>query len=130
MEENEYIYLLEEAFSKVKRAEKGTRFEIPKVRVSNIKNRTIIENFEEIAKILRRDKEHLAKFLSKSIGAPYQINESTLIINKFVRKDFLQSRIEEYTKKFVLCKQCNNPDTKIEDKTMICEACGATNVLG
>ena len=67
-------------------------------------NRTFIQNFKDVADSLNRDPQHVLKYL---------INE----------------RIDEYIEKYVICHECNRPDTKIirEDRIFIlkCAACGA-----
>ena len=49
---------------------KTERFEIPKVKGHIQGNRTIISNFNQIAKTLRREPEHLLKFVLKELAAP------------------------------------------------------------
>ena len=46
----------------------------------------------------------------------------------------INKKLEEFTNKYVLCKECKKPDTHIEElghglKQLICEACGARNSL-
>ncbi|MEM5880974.1 MAG: translation initiation factor IF-2 subunit beta [Candidatus Aenigmatarchaeota archaeon] len=125
----DYYDLLEKAFEKVRGGKDGTRFKIPEVKVNIIKNKTIIENFSEIISILRRNEEDLLKFFSKELGAAVNLDSAKLIINKIVKKEVLDEKLKKFVEEYVLCKHCKNPDTKIENKKIICEACGASYVL-
>lgn len=133
--EEEYFTLLEKAYSNIRRKESSQRFEVPQAKISQVKNKiTIIENFSEIAEILRREEKHLAKFLSKELASSFIIENGKMILNRIIKKDLIDKKIEEYVKNYVFCRQCKQPDTKLEKKDknlfLICEACGATNVLG
>ncbi|MEM5831584.1 MAG: translation initiation factor IF-2 subunit beta [Candidatus Aenigmatarchaeota archaeon] len=125
----DYYDLLEKAFEKVRGGKDGTRFKIPEIKISIIKNKTIIENFLEIVTILRRSKEDLLKFFSKELGAAATLNSTKLIINKIVKKEVLDEKLKKFIEEYVLCKHCKSPDTKIENKKIVCEACGASYVL-
>ncbi|MCS7123512.1 MAG: hypothetical protein RMJ17_02995 [Candidatus Aenigmarchaeota archaeon] len=125
----DYLKLLDEAYREIKKSEVKTRFKIPIIKSRVIKNKTIVENFFEIVTTLRREEGFLIKFFSKELGAPISLNGTKMIINKIVKEEVLQEKLKKFVEEMVLCKVCRNPDTKIENNTMICEACGATNVL-
>ncbi|MFC1728458.1 translation initiation factor IF-2 subunit beta, partial [Nanoarchaeota archaeon] len=46
------------------------RFEVPKVRGHVEGNKTVISNFNQIADVLHRPKEHILKFLQKELATP------------------------------------------------------------
>ena len=105
------------------------RFEVPTV-ISEIQgNKTLIKNFGKIVKTLRRDVNHLSKFLFKQLATPGEKRDTVLILQRKVSHRMLQQKIEEYVKEYVYCKECGKPDTKLvkEDRFtfMKCEACGA-----
>jgi len=125
-----YEKLLEEAYSKIKKAEGcGERFEIPKVEGHFEGKKTIITNFSQIASIFRRNPEHLQKFLLKEMAASGQREGDRLILNIKVPSTKINQKIEEYAQEFVICRECKKPDTELirEDRiTFIkCLACGA-----
>ena len=125
-----YEKLLEEAYSKIKKAEGNLgRFEIPKVEGHFEGKKTIITNFSQIASIFRRNPEHLQKFLLKEIAASGQKEGDRLILNIKVPSSKINQKIEEYAQEFVVCRECKKPDTELvrEDRiTFIkCLACGA-----
>jgi len=109
------------------------RFEIPKVKGMIQGNKTIITNFSSIVSGLRRDAEHLLKYLQRELAAPATIDGQRLILGRKMSSTFINSKIEKYAKDFVLCKDCGKPDTKLikEGKFLYikCTACGAKHVV-
>lgn len=110
------------------------RFELPKV-VGHIQgNRTIIINISQIADILRRELDHLVKFVLKELATPGEIKKSgALILGTKVPASRINEKIRKYAEEYVLCKECSKPDTKIEKEKGIsylkCTACGSRNVV-
>ena len=126
----EYEELLKRAMEKLpKIVEKKERFEIPKVVCEISGNKTILKNFGEILAVLRRDPNHLAKYLSKELATASSIQNETLVFQGKISAEILQKKVESYVKDFVYCKECGKPDTRLvkEDRIyfLICEACGA-----
>lgn len=104
------------------------RFEMPEVRIQTGKQ-TIIKNFGEIAKALRRDPKHVAKFLFKELAVPGSFNSGELVLQGKVVPSLVRQRVQEYVNEFVLCQECKRPDTSIDKNGKVsiikCEACGA-----
>ncbi len=110
------------------------RFEIPKALGHIQGNRTIISNFLQIASNLRRDVDHLLKYVLKELATPGEIKKSgALILGTKVPASRINEKIRQYANEFVLCFECGKPDTTIvkEDKLtyMKCTACGAKNIV-
>ncbi|MEM7816599.1 MAG: translation initiation factor IF-2 subunit beta [Candidatus Aenigmatarchaeota archaeon] len=109
--------------------ESSERFKIPESEVTYSGKLTIIKNFNQIANILRRDPNHLAKFLFKELAIPGKIEENKLILQKIFTKEKIDEKIREYCKIYIFCNECGKPDTKLLKKDNIyfikCEACGA-----
>jgi translation initiation factor 2 subunit 2 len=129
-----YEQMLEEATKKIsKDMTKESRLEIPPPNVTIQGNRTFITNFTEITDVIRRNPKHLAKFLFKELAKPGHLDNNRLILQGKVITSLVQSKINDYIKEFVVCKECNKPDTHFEKEDRIkfikCEACGAKNVL-
>ncbi|MBD3204562.1 translation initiation factor IF-2 subunit beta [Candidatus Woesearchaeota archaeon] len=105
------------------------RFKIPKVKGHIQGNKTVLSNFVQIANHLRRDPEHMLKYILKELATPGQIKKNNAIIRSKVSAKRINNRIDEYAEKFVLCQECGKPDTKINIKNRItrikCTACGA-----
>ena len=91
--------------------------------------KTIIRNFTEMVDILRRDENHLYKFLLQELGTAGSINNRRLVLQGRVPEKKIAERIESYIDTFVICQECNRPDTAFlrNARTLIlhCEACGA-----
>lgn len=126
----EYQKLLEEAMERVpKKVIARERFEIPLPQVETQKTKTIVRNFKEIADVLRRPPQHLAKYLTKELAAPGSLEGNSLVLQTSVSGEMIMKKIEGYAKKFVYCKVCGKPDTKLvkEDRLLflVCEVCGA-----
>ena len=125
-----YEDLLKDAYKNVKQIEgAGERFEIPKVEGQYQGKKTILTNFFAIAQQLRRDPEHFQKFLLRELAASGTKDKDRLILNMKVPRTKIDQKIEEYTKEFVLCKECGKPDTELERDDRLtfikCLACGA-----
>ena len=79
---DEYEKLLNETYSKVKQSGgNGERFEIPKVEGHFEGKKTILTNFMQIASYLRRNPEHLQKFILKELATSGQVEGERLILN-------------------------------------------------
>jgi len=126
----DYEKLLDEAYSKVKQIEKkGERFEIPKIEGHFEGKKTILTNFFQMVSYIRRNPEHFQKFLLKELATSGQKEGDRLVLNNKIPSAKINSKVEDYVKEFVLCKECKKPDTEIikEDKVTFihCLACGA-----
>jgi translation initiation factor 2 subunit 2 len=124
-----YEELLEEAFKKIVKKETKDRFQIPQIEGEMQGTRFIVRNFKKISDYLKRDQKHLAKYLMLSLATSGSIDGETLVLNTKVRRDIVRQKLEEYIRKYVFCKVCGEPDTKLikEDRIYFiqCDACGA-----
>ena len=124
-----YEELLEDAFKKIVKKETKDRFQIPQVDGELQGTRFVIKNFKRIAEYLKRDPKHLAKYLMLSLATSGSIEGDALILNLKTRKEVVQQKLEEYIKKYVFCKICGEPDTRLVKEGRIyfiqCDACGA-----
>jgi len=102
---------------------------MPVAYVTIIKRQTIIKNFSEIAKTLRRDAKHISKFLFRELAIPGVIKGDELVLQGKASTTAINQRLQEYTKEYVICKECGKPDTIMSREDNItaikCEACGA-----
>ncbi len=107
-----------------------SRFDIPKVRGHIQGNKTIISNFLQIASTLRRDPNHMLKYILKELATPGEIKKSgSVIVGTKVSAVKINEKVRKYAEEFVLCKECGKPDTKIlregQFSFVKCMACGA-----
>ncbi len=127
----DYYQLLDKAFSELPQlSEEKADFVIPEVDSLIQGNKTIIKNIEQIADKARREKSEIAKYLTKELAAPVNINNQSLDIGTKISQASLNAKIKRYFEVYVICKECHKPDTHIEGKergyvNIRCEACGA-----
>jgi translation initiation factor 2 subunit 2 len=125
----EYEKLLDRAWSKLpEKLKVHSRFEIPKVDSFVEGNQTIIKNFNDIAGTLGREPQHLLTYLSKELAALGIFEGKRVIINRVLKREMINKRVEEYAREYVICHECGRPDTKFTElsgeKIIKCEACG------
>jgi len=124
-----YEQMLEKLYKEVKPIEAGERFEIPKVKGHVEGTKTMVINFAEICDVIRRPKEHVAKFLFRELAASGVIEGERLVLNRKLNSAIINEKIEAYVNEFVICPECKKPDTELkkEDRLMFlhCLACGA-----
>lgn len=127
-----YEEMLEEALQKVKPIESrafADRFEVPKAQVIGEGKKTIVNNFRQIASYIRRNPEHLLKYILRELATPGVLKGDRLIMQKRAAGDMIDNKIKSYTEEFVICRECKKPDTEFvkQDGYLFvhCLACGA-----
>ncbi|MCJ7816437.1 MAG: translation initiation factor IF-2 subunit beta [Candidatus Aenigmarchaeota archaeon] len=125
-----YEELLKKGLKKVpKDTESKDRFEIPKSQILRAGQKTIITNFTEIASHLRREQNHLLKFVLKELATSGELSGPRLTVIGNFSETAVDSKIDKYAKIYVFCTECKKPDTKLVKEgdyiIMKCEACGA-----
>jgi len=92
--------------------------------------KTVIVNMVDIARALARPPTYVTKYFGCELGAQTQfdIKAERYIVNGCHDSGKLQDMLDGFIKKFVLCEQCENPETVLKvKKNMIgasCKACG------
>lgn len=130
----EYEQMLDRLYlSLPKQALTKERFEMPKVDCFLQGPKTMIKNFASLAKMLRRESKELYRFFTKELAVPITLEGERMVLNGKFFPNQLQEIFERYVKEFVLCRECNKPDTHYEDRSGIrilkCEACGAISSI-
>ena len=125
-----YEQLLDSAYKEIKPITgKSERFEVPKIEGHLEGNKTILINVPQIASYLRRDINHLLKFLLKELASSGKMQGNQLILQTKIQSAKINEKIKQYTDEFVICRECKKPDTElIKDKEFLflhCLACGA-----
>lgn len=126
----EYDNLLDKLYKEVKPIKSSSeRFEVPTVQghVEGVK--TIITNINQICDIIRRDKNHFLKFLSRELAALAVTEDDRVIFNRKLNSAMVNEKIQKYVDEFVICPECKKPDTELikqgEFMFLHCLACGA-----
>lgn len=93
--------------------------------------KTAIPNMVDVAKALGRPPSYPTKYLGVELGAQTQMmaDQERYIVNGQFEADRFQDLLDGFIKKFVLCQECGNPETKLRvtSKKLIessCLACG------
>jgi len=130
----DYENLLEKAYKEIKQINtSGERFEIPRIKGHYEGKKTILTNFSQICSHIRREQSHFLKFLLKELASSGQIEGDRIVLNNKIPSTKINDKIELYTKKFVICQECQKPDTEIRREDRIsflhCLACGAKHPI-
>lgn len=92
--------------------------------------KTVIANMSEIAKALNRPPSYPTKYFGCELGAQtlFDAKNDRYIVNGEHDAGKLQSLLDGFIKKFVLCQGCENPETTLTVKKnsifQSCKACG------
>ena len=130
-----YREMLDRAYEELpQHIESYERFTVPRPDVRQVGRRTVIMNLKEIADELRRDPEHLLKFLSGEMATLATFDGTRAVFQGRFRYDTVRNLLEIYTEKYVVCPVCKRPDTRIVRERRFwflqCEACGARSSIG
>jgi translation initiation factor 2 subunit 2 len=112
-------------------AESGEdRFNPPIPKYETDGNFTVFRNLKSTADYLNRDTRELFTFIKEELATNGSINNERGRFKGNFKGNELEEVIDEFTKRYVLCGQCNSPDTKYIERagveTVKCTACGAT----
>lgn len=131
---DEYAKLLDSAMEQIpQKSLTGERFELPRIQGVRIGNRTIIQNFKEIADRMNRDPHNLLKFLSRELATAATMDGARAIFQGVFRVNSINRLLDIYTQRFVICPVCKRPDTRMDRQEryffLVCEACGARSSM-
>ena len=107
----------------------GERFSIPKIKGHLQGNKTVISNLAEIAKIMGRKLPIVVKYIEKQLATKGLVEGNFVIFNTKLSANKINTRVQEFSDQFVICKECGKPETKLSKDTGIyfikCQACGS-----
>lgn len=94
--------------------------------------KTVIVNMAEVAKAIGRPATYPTKYFGCELGAQTQFDykHERFIVNGSHDADKLQDLLDGFIRKYVLCPECDNPETdlKVQSKkgtiSQTCKACG------
>ena len=129
-----YEVLLDQAYKALpEKSLSRERFEIPRLQVIVQGNKTIVSNFSRALKDLHRSEKHALKYFTSQAASAANIDGGRLVLKGVFMAQELQGFLDDYVKRFVLCKECARPDTKITEqkgiKMLKCTACGAISAI-
>jgi len=124
-----YENLLKKAYSNITEiSESSERFTVPEVKAYIEGKTTILENFAEIAGTVRREQDHLLKYILGELGTSGKIDGNRAIFNGKFEISLIRAIVKSYVDDYVICSECGKPDTRLvkDDRILIlrCDACG------
>ncbi len=130
----DYHELLERARNRIAPVlEERSRFQVPKARGRIEGKKTIVTNFNEIADVLRRPKEHILKFILRELAAPGEVRGNNLVLGAVIPASRVNEKIIQYCNEFVFCPDCGKPDTDLKREGqfvfLFCSVCGAKHAV-
>jgi len=131
----DYREMLERAYAELpQQVATYERFTLPRPDVRRAGRRTLIRNFKEICDELRREPEHVLKFLSGEMATLTTFDGVRVVLQGRFGYDTVRNLLEIYTEKYVVCPVCKRPDTRVVREKRLwflqCEACGAKSSIG
>lgn len=121
VKDNFYRYKMEKIQSKIEGKGNGIK--------------TVIVNLTSIANSLARPGAYVIKYFGFELGAQTNTNpaDDRWIINGAHEASKLQDYLDGFINKFVLCKECKNPETEVifKDGNIVldCKACGKRSMV-
>ena len=111
------------------RAGSDDRFKLPEIEIFYEGNTTVIRNFDKIYDAVNRDPDHILKILLRGLGTAGEIKSGRVVFQGKIPSKSIQDKMKEYIDTFVMCSECNRPDTHLvkQGRTILvrCDACGA-----
>eukprot|EP00866_Antonospora_locustae_P000822 jgi/Antlo1/822/2509 len=93
--------------------------------------KTVLLNLPSVSYSLKRSPDHILKFLGYELGSQTKGDKSAMryIVNGSHSVESVQSHIYDFIDEYVMCRQCNNPETFYTAKCRKnvhreCYACG------
>lgn len=130
MAELDYKNLLKRVFDSTPKKEVvEDRFKIPKAEIFYEGNTTVIKNFDKISDTINRPSDLVLKFLLGGLGTAGEITGARVVFQGKIPAKNINDKIREYVDIFVMCSECNRPDTHLvkQGRNLLirCDACGA-----
>lgn len=108
---------------------KGERFQVPEPDLIVEGKTTVLRNFLDIAEAVNRAPTHMLQYLLRELGTAGSQEDRRVVFKGKVTAQQVADRVKAYIETYVMCSECNRPDTRLvkEDRIAIleCDACGA-----
>jgi len=105
------------------------RFVVPEADLFIEGKSTVFRNFGDLADTLRREPDTIMAYLLRELGTAGNLDGRRAIFKSRLAVDRVADRLKAYVNTYVLCSECNRPDTRLvrEGRVLVleCDACGA-----
>lgn len=130
MEKDAYQKLLQRARSQLpENVGNKERWSVPIPDIIKEGRMTIVRNWSDIVKAVRRQESHVTKYILSQIGTAGNSDGDRLVMTGKVSEAQVTQRLQDYVETYVRCAECGSPDTHMEKEGRVtilqCEACGA-----
>ena len=126
---DELLARAQSALEKTAHKSSQNRLEIPEPQVIRVGNKTILRNYAEYPKLMRRDPDRLLMYLAKELATAASLDGDRAIFIGRKDKTSFSQLFQRYMVDNVTCPVCGSPDTHIVTESRlhfrVCEACGA-----
>ena len=131
MTDYDYDALLDRARERIpKDIRERSRGTMPEPDILIEGSQTILRNFADIVSAMARDSNHVYQFLLNELGTSGTREQIRVMFKGRVPPMRIKEKLVAYVKAFILCDQCQAPDTRFvkEGRTPLlkCQACGGT----
>lgn len=121
--------LLENVYSEKKKRSKNI---LKKPILKSHNRKTIVTNYMDICKVIKKDKNELKKYIDKTLRSKSSIDSNgNLIFSGIITVKQFTNIYLDYVKYYVICKSCKSMNTNIilekRIKYMKCEDCNIMN---
>jgi len=97
--------------------------------------KTVVDNMSDISKAIDRPPEWVTKFMGFELGLLTKCDpeQNRYVVNGKHDPEALAKCLDKFIERYVLCKQCRNPETDLTVKGEIinskCRACGKASII-
>jgi translation initiation factor 5 len=95
--------------------------------------KTVLPNIHDVCAVISRPEQILMKYFQFELGTQKTVSakDDKFILTGSRTQETMQSKVDSFITKFVLCKHCRNPETVLtlvnnKKVTLKCKACGKT----
>lgn len=102
------------------------RYTMRKVIIEQLRNKTAINNLNDVAMDLDRDPLLILEFLKKRFGVNFIYKNNIATTTKTLSYDDIWNALREFIEFFILCPACNLPETTIlvgKNIKLTCKCC-------
>jgi len=108
------------------------RYTMVKMNVVRQKNKTVIDNIDNVAKDLERDPKLIADFFKKKYSIALFYKNGVVSMSADIKYSDFELGLREFIELYVLCPKCHLPETtmsKENDKIILdCKCCSHKSI--
>lgn len=107
------------------------RYKMRPLNVIQQKNKTIIDNVNDVASDLERTPEMICSYFKKKFSTSMILKDGILSTTAKLSYDDFEKVLREFIEEWVLCPKCKLPELVLSENkgktSMLCKSCSYTN---